>query len=197
MAKFCTDCGHRLHDPDGPCPVCESGGTPRVPESGPSPDDDRRRTTRVSQGRRIRRIVIAVLAVIIILAALAIGACTALSHFRVIDLPLANPPENLQELAYARMSMTEKDDKNAETRTFVVTMPDYEQLFSESYRSDDPDRYLRTALEHGQYDIVHVECTIDVDAVSDEDLTSTVYKNALERELTQAITTVVGKTSHE
>lgn len=193
MAKFCTDCGHRLRDPDGPCPVCESGGTPRVPESGPSPDDDRRRTTRVSQGRRIRRIVIAVLAVIIILAALAIGACAALSHFRVIDLPLANPPENLQELNDQRISVTNEGDGRSDDGwvTFTVTLPDYTELYQQAVSSDDPDAYVRNALERGTYSIKRIEKRVDAANKDIAELKQQVADEVLEDELIAAVNALV------
>ena len=192
MARFCTACGHQLPAPDAPCPVCTGTGreTLRADTSG---DGRGRRTSRKGSDRQKKRrhIVAGLIVGLVIVLAAAAGTLALLAHFRVFDLPLSNPPQTLQELSAARISMQRQDGDGEET-TFVVTLPDFTALYQEAVATDDPAAYVRSALKRGNYRIKRVTTSVDSSSDDAGSIEQQAIDDALEQELENAINSIAG-----
>lgn len=110
MARFCTACGHRLPAPDAPCPTCTGNGGDSL-RADTSGDGRGKRISRKGSERRKKRrhIVVGLVVGLVTILAVVTGTLALLVHFRVFDLPLVNPPQTLQELSDARISVQCQD----------------------------------------------------------------------------------------
>ena len=123
---------------------------------------------------------------LVTILAVVTGTLALLVHFRVFDLPLVNPPQTLQELSDARISVQCQDGEGEET-TFVVTLPDFTALYQKAVAADDPAAYVRSALKRGDYRIKRVTTTV---APSSNDAEQQAIDGVLEQELEDAIDSI-------
>lgn len=187
MARFCTACGHRLPAPDAPCPTCTGNGGDSL-RADTSGDGRGKRISRKGSERRKKRrhIVVGLVVGLVTILAVVTGTLALLVHFRVFDLPLVNPPQTLQELSDARISVQCQDGEGEET-TFVVTLPDFTALYQKAVAADDPAAYVRSALKRGDYRIKRVTTTV---APSSNDAEQQAIDGVLEQELEDAIDSI-------
>lgn len=187
MARFCTACGHRLPAPDAPCPTCTGNGGDSLRADTSGDGRGKRISRKGSEQRKKRRhIVVGLVVGLVTILAVVTGTLALLVHFRVFDLPLVNPPQTLQELSDARISVQCQDGEGEET-TFVVTLPDFTALYQKAVAADDPAAYVRSALERGDYRIKRVTTTV---APSSNDAEQQAIDGVLEQELEDAIDSI-------
>ena len=192
MARFCTTCGHQLPAPDAPCPTCTGNGRDSLRADTSGDGRDRRTSRKGSDRQKKRRHIVAGLIVgLVIVLAAAAGTLALLAHFRVFDLPLVNPPQALQELRDARISV-QRQNGDGEEATFVVTLPDFTALYQEAMAADNPAAYVRSALERGDYRIKRVTTTVDSSSDDAGSIEQQAIDDALEQELENAINSIAG-----
>lgn len=152
-----------------------------------------------SKGKKIRRFFLKLILIILFLSILAVGLTGTLVYFHVIDIPfLSNLNQNsLLEFINKRNIIVEEKSivmtsDTEGTAIIVVKIPDYELLFKNAAKEENPDQYLLMSLILKDYKTQEFEMAADITIENGERIihSDEVVHQLLEESLVNAVNAV-------